>query len=375
MFTDSFPLLIKPASYSCNLRCSHCFYHPEMFNSPSKKENRMSEKTLQKLIKTYLDIPLERHVFIWQGGEPTLMGKHFFVQAVSLQNKYKKHGNIIENCLQTNGTLISRDFSKFLARNNFLVGLSIDGPGAMHDFYRVYSPNKGSYAKVMENFQTMVKDGVKINSLSLLSSNNVDHAVDIFYHLARKNILFQQYIPCVEFDESGAPRSWTVDPLKWGKALCALFDAWLAEKGRVSIRYFDALLYAFLTGKAGICHMDKHCGQYAVVEYNGDIFPCDFFVNEQWKLGNIHETPWPEVWEHPLYLAFRQSKSAYAKECAECEWLGICAGDCQKHRAAPEEGSAAKRSWLCDGYRMFFEYAAPILRKLTLPNSIDAQNR
>lgn len=365
MLTASFPLLIKPASYSCNLRCAHCFYAPVMTPLPQKQGQRMSEETLTTLIKSYLGTPLKRHVFIWQGGEPTLMGEDFFERVIFLQNKYKKIDGIIENCLQTNGTLISKNFSKFLAKNDFLVGLSIDGPEAMHDFYRVYADKKGSYARVMRCFETMNQHGVKINSLTLLSSNNVHNAVEIFHHLAGKNILFQQYIPCVEFDENGNACSWTVDPTGWGRALCNLFDAWLAEQGRISIRYFDALLYRFLTGKSGICHMGKHCGQYAVVEYNGDIFPCDFFVNEQWRLGNICNNTWQDIWKHPVYLNFQQAKSDYANECAKCKWLYICAGDCQKHRGISGAKANAARSWLCTGYKIFFEHAAPTLRKLT----------
>lgn len=363
---DFFPLLIKPAGSNCNLRCSHCFYGPHTSDAMPGNTQRMSEKTLCKLIKTYLATSLKKHVFIWQGGEPALMGKHFFEHAVLLQNKYKKKYDVIENCIQTNGTLISDDFSKFLARNNFLVGVSIDGPSEVHDFYRVDAANKGSYSRVMTALQTMHRNGVNMNSLTLLTANNIDKATEIFYHLAEKNIIYQQYIPCVEFNEAGSARSWTVDPIQWGRALCSLFDAWLAEKGRISIRYFDALLYTWMTGEYGICHMDKKCGQYAVVAHNGDIYPCDFFVTEQWKLGNISEISWPAVWEHPLYLEFSKAKSAYTDKCTTCEWLSICAGDCQKHRITSTKGTDVAQSWLCAGYKIFFEYAAPKLRALAL---------
>lgn len=364
MFADSFPLLVKPASCACNLRCAHCFYPQDKKKQGNIKNLRMTRQTLKTLVKSYLAIPLKRHVFIWQGGEPTLMGLDFFAHAFALQSKYKSQGTIIENCLQTNGTLLSKDFSKLLARHEVLVGLSIDGPQSLHDFYRVYPSNAGSHTKVMQSLHSMNQNGVRVNSLTLLTSHNVGKVVDIFTHLRRKNILFQQYIPCVEFDADGKPCPWTVQALPWGKALCDLFDMWLAEQGRVSVRYFDALLYTIITGKSGICHTDTKCGQYAVVEHNGDIYPCDFFVSNQWKLGNIHNTAWPAVWQHPTYMAFRQAKNILADTCSACEWVYLCAGDCPKHRGHFTNTFHTTCSWLCEGYRIFFAHAVPILTAL-----------
>lgn len=372
MLRNAFPLLIKPASYSCNLQCKHCFYSLKTHGTGSRKQLHMSGKTLHRLIRTYLELPLERHVFIWQGGEPTLMGLQFYAQVVQYQKQYATKAHVIENCLQTNGTLITKDFSKFLARNQFLVGLSIDGPQDIHDVYRTYPKDKGSYQKVMESLGLMQKDGVNINALTLLTANNVHHAADIFHHLTSKHILHHQYIPCVEFQPGGNPAPWTVDPLAWGKALCSLFDLWLGERGRISVRYFDALLYTLISGTPGICHMDSQCGHYAVVEYDGSIFPCDFFVSPQWNLGNIHETSWQEVWQHPLYAAFGQGKTTRSEKCSSCQWLALCAGDCQKHRVGAYNTAHSQHSWLCNGYRVFFEHAVPILRRLAGPTHLPA---
>ena len=370
----NFPLLIKPASYLCNLRCAHCFYLPGEERGSGKGAPKMTEKTLRRLVRTYLELPLEQHMFIWQGGEPTLMGKQFYVQAAKLQKQFSPAGGVVGNCLQTNATLLTPDFSSFLARNDFLVGVSIDGPAELHDAYRMYAAQKGSHAKVMENYRMLSRDGVKVNALTLLTSRNVARAAEIFHWLADRGILFQQYIPCVEFEPGGGPRPWTVDPKAWGEALCALFDAWWTERGRISVRYFDALLHTLHTGMPGICHMGEACGQYVVVEHNGDLYPCDFFVKEEWKLGNIHTTAWAEIWEHPRYLAFSRAKSELPQACTDCQWLRLCRGDCQKHRYA--DGTPERsRSWLCEGYRVFFTHAIPKLPALFPAADIGGRSR
>ncbi|MEG2172932.1 MAG: anaerobic sulfatase maturase [Desulfovibrionaceae bacterium] len=355
----SFPLLIKAPSRQCNLRCTHCFYHPV---PPGKAlSQRMSHDTLMQLTRTYLAQPIAQHTFIWQGGEPCLMGLDFFKTAWRFQKKYTQ-GSIIANCLQTNGTLITPPFADFLARKNFLVGLSIDGPQALHDTYRKYGSGKGSYAAVHKSLRLLQERKVALNSLTLITSTNIGYIKDIFYMLAENALFFQQYIPCVECSTEGKPLPFSLSGAAWGEALCILFDTWWNTGQRVTIRYFEDLLHTLLTGQAGSCQMGGDCRSYLVVEADGSVYPCDFFVSDAWKLGNIWDNTWEELLHSDLRHTFSLRKRCLPPACQTCHYLALCGGDCQKHRMASVK-TAPPQSLLCEGYQIFFAHALPRLQE------------
>lgn len=320
---------------------------------------RMSEDTLEKLIKGYMKTEQTLYSFAFQGGEPTLMGLDFYKKVIELEKKYAPQGARITNSLQTNGILIDDDFAQFLAKNNFLVGLSLDGTSSHHNKFRKDKQGKGTHEKVLKAMECMKKHGVEYNVLSLVTSETVNHPQEIYEYLKDLGLNYHQYIPCVEFGEK-----WCISGEEWGDFLIGLFDQWVKDDVyTVSIRYFDSLVNRMITGKANVCHMDSHCCQYFVVEHDGSVYPCDFFVRPENKLGNIHTGTWLSFLNSPKYLDFGNRKMKLSPLCKECNWFGLCMGDCQKHRENfPKDKESL--SHLCAGYKKFFEHAIPSLEKI-----------
>jgi len=360
----SFSLLIKPASADCNLHCAYCFYRDRSGLYPETARHRMSDEVLERLIAGYMATEQPHYTFGWQGGEPTLMGIDFFRRAIELQVKYalkrseagKKTS--IANGLQTNAVLIDDEFARHLADYRFLLGVSIDGPAEIHDHYRVNSGGHGSHGDVLAAIERLRRSKVELNALVLVNSLSAGKAKLIFdYLLHELGIAYHQYIPCVEFDAEGRPLPWTIGPQQWGDFLCELYDAWQAD-GSCSIRFFDCLLERMTLGTSPICHMGTNCCQYFVVEYNGDVYPCDFFVDADKKLGNVADATWEQLQQSPAYVEFGARKTEWNIRCDECEYAKLCAGDCLKHRTY-SGNSPRNLSWLCEGWKQFYRHAMP----------------
>ena len=344
----SFSLLLKPASYSCNLRCRYCFYLPKerMFGPGA---HRMSPGTLEAVVSKYMACPMPVHAFAWQGGEPTLMGVDFFREAVRLQRRQSRGGECT-NALQTNGTLLDDEWGQFLREHAFLVGISLDGPEALHNRFRLRADGVGSYAEVLRGLEVLKRHGVAFNALTLVSAANQDHPEDVYEFLKERGVAYHQYIECVEFDERGLRRPYSLSPGKWGEFLCRLFDAWYPGDTRsVSIRLFDSILSRLLTGVPTMCPMSGHCCNYFVVEHDGGIYPCDFHVRPDLRIGNILETDFPTLWQSPLYQRWGDGKDPRRAECSACRYLPLCMGDCPKNR---REGCSA----LCEDWKMFYSH-------------------
>jgi len=240
---NPFSLLIKPASADCNLRCEYCFYLDRSELYPETKKHRMSQEVLERMISSYMALPQQQYTFGWQGGEPTLMGVEFFREAVRLQKKHGRMGAIVANGLQTNATLIDDEFAAHLAKYNFLVGVSIDGPEELHNTYRKNAGGGGSHADVMRGVESLKRNNAEFNVLVLVNKANVRQARRVYRYLCENGIFHHQYIPCVEFDENGELLPFAINGGEWGDFLCELYDLWLPDDTRrVSIRYFDALL-------------------------------------------------------------------------------------------------------------------------------------
>jgi uncharacterized protein len=362
---NPFSLLIKPASADCNLRCAYCFYLDRASLYPGSDRHRMSQETLETLIKTYLATPQPQYGFAWQGGEPTLMGLDFFVRVVELQKKYGASGASVANHLQTNGLAVSEDLARHLARYNFLVGVSLDGPAELHDRFRCKADGRGSHDLVIRGLRVLDRHRVKVNILTLVSSANVGHGGRVYRYLRQAGFDHHQYIPCVEFDPSGELQPFAIQAREWGDFLCQVFDEWIdSDVGRVSVRYFDSLLYRMVSGEHNLCHLQDDCRQYFVVEHNGDVYPCDFFVRPELKLGNINQDSWETLQASSTYAQFGARKRDWDPECAECLYLPYCAADCPKHRLNPGPEGAPGKSWLCLGYKQFLAHALPGLRSL-----------
>ncbi len=361
---EQFSLLVKPASADCNLRCQYCFYldHAALF--PESKVHRMSEETLSGLISSYMSTNQDQYAFGWQGGEPTLMGLDFFRLVTDLQQKYGRSGAVVSNGLQTNATLIHYKFARHLADYNFLVGVSLDGPAQLHDFYRKKRNGAASHPDVLQGIKRLEENRVNFNILILVNELNVNKAAEVYNYLCENGWFYHQYIPCVEFDRDGKPLPFSITGEAWGDFLCALFDEWYkSDLTRVSIRLFDSILTYLVENQRNICHLGLNCCQYFVVEYNGDIFPCDFFVTESLRLGNILTHSWEELARDETYLSFGSLKTEWNRACASCLYQDICAGDCLKHRLNPGNDPHTL-SWLCPGWKKFYKHCLPSFQQI-----------
>ena len=361
-----FSLLLKPASADCNLGCRYCFYIDRAGLYPASRQHRMSDLVLQTLVSKYMASEQPVYAFGWQGGEPALMGTEFFERVTELQKKYGRQGALVANALQTNGTLIDRRLARHLAAYRFLVGVSLDGPAPVHDLYRTRLGGQGSHADTVRGIRTLQAHGVELNILVLVSRANAERATEVYDYLCDNGWYFHQYIPCLELDAANRPLPFSLTGEQWGDFLCALFDRWTANgPGRVWVRLFESLLARLLDRPANLCHLDHDCRHYFVVEHNGDVYPCDFFVRQELRLGNLLQHDWDELARSPVYQRFGPAKRDRDPACAACEYLLLCAGDCLKHRAFPDPLAGGRRlSHLCSGWKHFFAHALPWLRRM-----------
>lgn len=364
MNNKPFSLLIKPASADCNLRCDYCFYIDKLNLYSGEKTYRMTDEVLEKLISSYMATDQPVYTFGWQGGEPTLMGVDFFKKVVRLQQQYAKSGARISNGFQTNGILIDDEFASFLGEYNFLVGISLDGPSDIHNMYRKDIGGSGTHERVINTIECLKRHHVEFNILTLVNAENVGRARDVYRYLCDMDMTFHQYIPCVEFDPNNEKMPFAITGEQWGEFLCELFDEWVREDVyKVSVRFFDSILNVMLGGMYSSCHMAGNCRQYFVVEYNGDIYPCDFFVQPSLKIGNIASTSWKSAIDSEIYREFGNRKNKWNARCIGCEHLMYCSGDCLKHRVYGDNPPETL-SWLCDGYKKFFDHAMPKFKQI-----------
>lgn len=354
---NEFSLLIKPASADCNLSCHYCFYLEKRKLYPQLRIHRMSDLVLERLIKGYLSTRQKIYTFGWQGGEPTVMGINFFKRITEFQKKYARHGSQIANGLQTNATLINDAMAEHFAQNNFLLGCSLDGPPEIHNHYRKFPSGKPSHAAVMSGIEILRRHRVEFNILILVSKANVLKAKTVYRYLADQGFYHHQYIPCVEFNHDGKPLPFSISGEEWGRFLCEIFDCWYPRDiHNVSIRHLDAILNKRIYGIESVCYLSRNCCQYFVVEYNGDIYPCDFFVDKGLLIGNISDTTWEKALSSPIYQNFGSQKSTLSQDCQECSYLDWCMGDCQKYRV-DMQGQLPGISHLCAGWRHFFNHS------------------
>jgi uncharacterized protein len=320
----------------------------------------MSDEVLEKLVKDYMNLRFPESGFAWQGGEPTLMGLDFYKKTVELQRRYGVPGQAVSNALQTNAILLDDQWCRFLHENKFLVGISIDGPKELNDYYRVDHSGSGTYDKVIRAIENCKEYNVEFNILVLLNHRNADYPDELFDFFVENGIRFLQFIPCVEFDvTTGKVADFSVTPQQYGEFLCSIFDRWY-EYGpqNLSIRDFDSILSYCLNDKHTICTFDRQCSQYIVVEHTGDCFPCDFFVEPEWRLGSILETPIQQLASSAKKRAFARAKQNLCDKCLLCRHLALCRGGCMKDKATLNK-NRSRESFFCESYKRFFDYAMP----------------
>ena len=281
-------ILIKPASAICNLDCSYCFYlDRDLDPYADLPQRRMSDETLERLVDSYLFYSYPNSTFAFQGGEPTLAGLPFFEKLVKFQQRFGRDGQSVSNALQTNGVVLDDNWGQFFHQYNWLIGLSLDGPEEINDRYRYNKEGHGTFKWVMRGLEALQRNKVDFNVLCVLSQANIDKPKELYNFYKSLGVDNVQYIPLAEFGGGSSRLPFTITPEQYGKFLVETFELWWPERRKMRIRCFDNIAEAVAGQKPGSCTMHETCDSYAVVEYNGDVFPCDFFVESGWKLGNI----------------------------------------------------------------------------------------
>lgn len=332
----------------------------------------MEEGLLENFTRQHIEAQaVPEVIFGWQGGEPTLMGLDFFKRALELQREYAPPNMRVLNTLQTNGTLLDDEWCRFLKENEFLVGLSIDGPRELHDAYRVDKGGRPTFDRVVAGLNLLKKYHVEFNVLVALHAMNADEPLRV-YRFLRDEIRAQfiQLIPIVERrkdpvsqkDDGVTDRSITAE--QYGSFLNAVFDEWVRhDVGRVFVQIFDAALAAWAGENPGVCVFQETCGVSLAVEHNGDVYACDHFVDPEHLLGNVQGEGLSASVSSAAQRRFGQAKhDTLPKYCLDCEVRFICNGACPKDRFAKTPEGEPGLNYLCRGYRDFFRHIAPAMR-------------
>ena len=374
--------MAKPVGPACNLRCIYCFYLEKHKLYPDRTERVMTDEVLEAYIRQYIEAQphLPEISFAWQGGEPTLAGLDFFRKAVALQKQYAG-GKPVSNALQTNGILLDDAWAAFLAENNFLVGLSLDGPERFHNAFRRDVGGRPTFKRVMKSLETLKKHRVEFNILACVNRQTASAPEEVYRFLRAHGSGFIQFIPIVERcakapDPDGltlvAPddpldamvTDWSVRPRDYGQFMARVFDLWVREDvGRVFVQLFDTALEAWMGYEPSLCFCRDACGYAMVLEYNGDLFSCDHFVYPAYRLGNLLETHLAEMVRSPQQRAFGEAKrDRLPGQCRDCSVRFACRGECPKHRFLDTKDGEPGLNYLCEGYRLFFAHIDPYMQ-------------
>ncbi len=355
--------LVKPASSDCNLFCDYCFYRRTAASYPETAAHRMTPDTLEALVRKAQGGGAPAVSWCWQGGEPLLMGIDFYKTARELQERYRPHGCEVMNSVQTNGVLIDREWARFFRDNSFLVGVSLDGPRELHDLHRPNRAGAGVFDRVTDAIDILAGENVEFSVLCVVNEDTARHAADIYDFFRKKGYASLQFIPCVEAGSGDIP-PFAVRPESYAAFLSELFDRWFADGyPRVNIRFFTNVVQYLMGMPSECCMFRPACPEYLVVEHNGDVYPCDFFVEDAWRVGNIVGDTLEEIVSHPKFIEFSGFRAVSRDECDACRWAGFCHRGCVRFRWIGERDHAG-RDYLCDAHRTFLDTNEARLRFL-----------
>jgi uncharacterized protein len=371
MLTLPFQVMAKPRGPVCNLNCEHCYYLVKERLYPGA-DFRMSDVLLERYTHDYLTAcPGSEVTFIWQGGEPMLMGREFFEHAIALQRKHARPGVRVRNNLQTNGVLLDRDWCRFFHEHQFLIGISIDGPDRCHDAYRVSPRGRPSLDRALRGVQHLQTERVSFNVLACVHQANVHRPLDVYRFLRdRVGAEFIQFIPVVTRDnelrgQQGArliPQS--TGSRAFGEFMVAVFDEWVSrDVGRVFVQMFDATLASYCGQNPGVCVFQPTCGRAMLLEFCGDLYACDHFVEPRYRLGNILETPLEQLVGSLQQRQFgRDKRDRLPRKCHECDYRFACQGGCPKDRLVALAADEPPLNYLCDGYTLYYSHVDEAMR-------------
>ena len=374
--------MAKPAGARCNLDCRYCFYLGKEALFPGSPQ-RMSAEVLAAFVEQHCAAQRGPEViFAWQGGEPTLLGVEFFEQAVALQRRHAG-GRRVQNTLQTNGVLLDDAWGEFLKQEGFLVGLSLDGPPALHDVHRVDKAGQPTFERVLRGLEVLRKHGVEFNTLSVVHRESAQHPIEVYRCLKELGSRFLQFIPLVErlvpavnpipgarfagpasLDaEASEVSEWSVRPEDYGEFLVTIFDEWVRhDVSKVFVQLFDVSLGLWLGQPSGLCLFRETCGDAMALEHNGDVFSCDHFVQPGYRLGNLRETPLGNLVRGTQQRAFGDDKARTLPAfCQRCDVRVFCHGECPKNRFLRTPDGEPGLNYLCAAYQRFFRHIAPAM--------------
>lgn len=362
-------MFVKPIGPLCNLGCDYCYYLPRQNAYPSGHTFPMSDAVLEPYIRQHLEAaPGKEVTFSWHGGEPTLLGLDFFCRVVQWQKRYRSRKQRVTNGIQTNGTLLDEKWARFFKKENFAVGLSLDGPPDLHNRYRLTKGRQSTHDRVMGGHELLQRHDIHCDLLCVVNDHNVRYpqqVYDFFREIGARYISFLPLVePPAEPGGTAGPRS--VPAEAWGEFLCTIFDRWKARDiGRIDIQIFEEATRPALGREHGLCIFRETCGDIPVVEQNGDFFSCDHFVDPAHLLGNILETRLVDLLESPAQKAFGQRKAAtLPDDCRNCAVKPLCNGGCPKNRFIRTPDGQAGLNYLCAGYKRFFTHCRPFLDEL-----------
>jgi serine-type anaerobic sulfatase-maturating enzyme len=376
-----FHIMTKPIGPICNLDCKYCFYLEKENLYPNTRHWGMAPEVLERYIEQYIAAqPADEVHFAWQGGEPTLLGVDFFRNVVALEQKYAD-GKSIHNALQTNGTLIDDDWGQFLAEHKFLVGVSIDGPRELHDYYRVDKGNAPTFDRVMRGLRKLQEHRVDFNTLTVVNRHNSQYPLEVYRFLKEIGSGFMQFIPVVErkaaepgsdglvliqpsFAGAAEVTAWSVEPLAYGRFLARIFDEWVKKDvGRTFVQLFDVALESWLGMEPSLCVFRETCGSALAMEHTGDVYSCDHFVYPENKLGNIMEINLEQITGSEQQKNFGMEKrNSLPRMCRACDVRFACNGECPKHRFLQTPDGEPGLNYLCAGYKHFFHHIDPYMQ-------------
>jgi uncharacterized protein len=369
----AFHVMAKPTGARCNLRCDYCFFLAKEDLYPGS-EFRMSDEVMEAYIEQTVRAQQVPHVTLaWQGGEPTLMGIDFFRRARAAEEGRVPRGMTVERTIQTNGVLLDDAWAAWLAENEYLVGLSIDGPREVHDAYRHDKAGASVFDRVAAAAGLLQQHGVDFNIMCTVNAANQDKPLDV-YRFFRDELgaRFIQFIPIVEVatpPTAGMPGTVTersVGSEAYGSFLNTVFDEWVRhDVGQMFVQTFDGVLAAYLRGYSSLCIFRPTCGDGVALEHNGDVYSCDHFVDPEYLLGNVLETPIGELVRSDRQRAFGRAKQeSLPAYCRECEYVFACNGECPKNRILLTPDGEPGLNWLCSGLKAFFAHTEPRMRQL-----------
>ncbi len=356
-----FQIFVKPIGSLCNLSCSYCYYLRKADFYPKGESFRMPDDVLEEYIAQHIKASSDSVIrFSWHGGEPTLLGPDYFRKIVAMQKKYRPAEKQILNGIQTNGTLLTEEWCRFLAEEKFSVGLSMDGPQEIHDKYRLAKDGAPTHEQTLRGYRLLRQQGITPDILCVVNAHNVQHPTKVYRFFKQIGARYIGFLPLVEL-QPGTEEVVTRDSVPgegFGRFLCTIFDEWKSQDvGKVKVQIFEEAANTALDQEHELCIFRETCGDVPVIEHNGDFFSCDHFVDAEHLLGNIKNKPLIELLESPDQIAFGQAKiDRLPRYCQDCEVLPMCNGECPKNRFILTPDGEEGLNYLCEGYRLFFNH-------------------